>query len=407
MGCRKIVRIFKVFAGRIDIAIPHHTTVRQWVIRQGCYSLQAPLERADDWICIGDLTISIGKLKCLATLGVRMSHINSRDDLTLSHDDVELLGLYPTEKSTGSFVKSNLETSANRVGGDFLAITIDQGSDIKMGARLFQESHPKVKILYDISHKLSNIVEHELKKDKRWPEYIQALNMTRKKAFQTDLAALMPKKQREKARFIDIGDIVNWPDRIKQSKIHGHLESISEERFRDYFGWIDNFTTSLDEWKFMEKSVDFVKSTVRKYGYSKGVYIHIKNFFDEAYVEEERLKHFVFKLLNTVMEEVQKLDKREGLIGSTEVLESIFGKYKALNEGLNGITGNILGLCTYVGKAKTENDTKKAMEGCSVKKSMEFLRQKFGKTIASLRKRFFPRIKGTKFDMEKTRCKVA
>jgi len=78
-----------------------------------------------------------------------------------------------------------------------------------MGARLFQQNHSIVELLHDISHKLSNVMEHELKNDKNWSAYLQELNMTRRRVFQTELSALMPKKQREKARFMDIGYLVN------------------------------------------------------------------------------------------------------------------------------------------------------------------------------------------------------
>ena len=133
VGCRKIVRILEVFANNIELPVPHHTTIRQWIIRNGCHCLQSPLEKADDWISIGDLTISVGKLKCLAILGVRMNQLDTRGDLTLSHKDVEVIGLYPTEKSTGKFVEMAYEDSAKRIGGDFLANVLDQGSDIKNG----------------------------------------------------------------------------------------------------------------------------------------------------------------------------------------------------------------------------------------------------------------------------------
>ena len=38
------------------------------------------------------------------------------------------------------------------------------------------------------------------------------------------------------------------------------------------------------------------------------------------------------------------------------------------------------------------------MENCSVRKALEFVKQKFGQTLSSLRKQFFPGFKGTKFD---------
>lgn len=390
VGCRKIVRILEVFASQINLKIPHHTTVRQWVIRHGCHSLQTPLAKADDWVFIGDLTISVGKLKCLATLGVRMAHLESRENLTLSHKDVEVVGLYPTEKSTGKFVEAAFEDSAKRIGGEPLATIQDQGSDIKMGARLFQQNHKGVKILHDISHKLSNLVEHELRNDEKWSEYIQKLNLTRKRVFQTELSAVMPKKQREKARFMDISHLVHWPERILRSKSVGCFEGIAEERYQDYLGWICAFIPELNEWSFLECTVSFIKEIVRTYGYSTDVYNYLKMFFDEAAIEGERLQTFVSKTLNTLWEEVEKLDDGQTLIGSTEVIESVFGKFKALNEGLHGITSNILGICTFVGQAKTEQKVKEAMENCSVKKAVEFVRKTFGETLSSLRKRFFP-----------------
>ena len=82
---------------------------------------------------------------------------------------------------------------------------------------------------------------------------------------------------------------------------------------------------------------------------------------------------------------------------STEVLESIFGKYKELNSGSQGINGNILGLATFVGPKLTEQTAKQAMEGCSTKSGNDWIKQRVGSTLGSLRHRFF-KSKGTKFD---------
>jgi hypothetical protein len=361
------------------------------------------LEQADDWIVIGDLTISVGKLKCLATLGVRMKDLELRDDLTLAHKDVEVLGIYPTEKSTGEFAEKAFEDSSKRVGSVFFAVIIDQGSDIKNGAKRYQQNHSNVKILHDISHKLSNLVEHELEDDKKWLEFIQKLNLTRRRVYQTELAALMPKRQRDKARYMDIGYLIEWPEKVRDSKTYGFLSKIAEERYQDYLGWVDEFITGpLKEWGFIEGTVKMIKGTIREHGLSLDVYSYIKMFLEEASIEGERLQNFISKALNALWEEVKKLDEGQILICSTEVLESIFGKYKAINEGLHGITGNILGICTFVGEEKNVDQVKKAMENCSVKKAVMYVSQKFGQTLSSLRKKFFPNIKGTKFDNEQT-----
>lgn len=407
IGCRKIIRVLEVFSIQIGLKVPHHTTIRQWIVRYGCHSLETPLEQADDWLSIGDLTICIGKLKCLAILGVRMSHLESRADMTLSHKDVEVLGLYPTEKSTGEFIEEAFEDSAQRVGGEFLACIVDQGSDIKMGVRLFKQNHCDVKILHDISHKLSNVLEHELKNDTMWSEYIQQLNMTRKRAFQTELAVLMPKKQREKARFMDISNDVQWPDRIRKSKSDGHMTSISEKRYQDYFGWMDRFVISLDEWNAMVNILNFIKDTVRRYGISKDIYAYLEMVISEAAINEERLQKFSTKALSAVSAEVEKLNEGQTMICSTEVIESIFGKFKAINECLQGITSNVLGMCSFIGRVKTIDEIKAVMEKCSVKKAQAFIKEKFGQTLCGLRKVFFPSSKRTEFDMSNSVASTA
>lgn len=312
-----------------------------------------------------------------------------------------VLGLYPTEKSDSIFIKNALEDSAKRVGGSLLAAVFDQGSDVKKGAALFQQEHPEVKIVHDIAHKLSNVVERTLKDDVKWKEYIQKLDMTRRRAHQTELAALMPAKQREKARFMNIGFLVNWPDRVLKCKAAGRLCTILEERYQDYFGWINEFGTSLDEWGFIVGIVETIKETVRTYGLSEAVYSHLKSFsiFAEVPIEGERLQAFISDSLEAVRKEVEKLGKDQTIIGSTEVLESVFGKYKAINEGIQGVTGNILGICTFVGPERSEQEIKEAMEQCSVRKSLEWLKKKVGATLPTFRKQFFPGSKRTIFDI--------
>jgi len=394
MGCRKVARVLEVISEYFHLSPPHHTTIRQWVVRHGCYTLESPMEQSNDWVAIGDLTISLGKIKCLAIVGTKMSNLEKRGDFKLTHQDVEVLGLYPTEKSDGNFVKDALKNSAARIGGNFAATIIDQGSDIKKGTELFQNDHPEMKILHDISHKLSNVMKKRLKDDATWAEYIKQLNMTRKRAYQTELAALMPAKQREKARFMQIGYLVNWPERLTDSKASGRLSSIQEERYQDYFGWINGFKSALEEWGFMVGIVEMINETVRCLGLSNEVYSYLNTFFEEAPIKGERLEIFVSESLTAVWKEVEKLNENETMISSTEVIESIFGKYKAINQVTQGITGNVLGICTFVGQKKTEQDIKKAMENCSVKSGMKWIKDKIGMSISSLRRKFLHNKKG-------------
>lgn len=125
------------------------------------------------------------------------------------------------------------------------------------------------------------------------------------------------------------------------------------------------------------------------------VYRYLKMIFDEGMVEEEHTREFALKCLNSLLEEAKKLDEGPTIIGSTEVLESVFGKYEAINEGLHGITGTIFGICTFVEGEKNVQEVKESMENCSVLNAIKFVKQKFGQITS---KTIFSGFKATKFD---------
>lgn len=402
LGCSKVAAVLKVIFGEIAERTPHHTTIRNWVIRNGCYNLEKPIEKSEDMVGIGDITIALGKLKCLAILGVRMTTLEKRGDYTLAHTDVEILGIHLTEKSTGEFANKSFEETRIRIGSEFLAFVTDQGSDVKKGGNLFHEQHPNTIIIHDIPHKMSLIMEHTLKDDVMWTEFIKKISETKRLIFQTELAAMIPPNQRSKARFMDISYLIEWHERILASKRSGRLDSIPEERYQKYFGWLIDFELPLKEVRFMEGALEMIKSVCRQHGLSHDTYDYIKIYFAEvsSLIEDGKMNTFLDKALKSLEIEARKLKEGQVILCSTEVLESIFGKYKELNSSSQGINGNILGMATFVGSKLTEQTVKEAMEGCSTKSGISWIKQKVTETLGSLRRRYFGRIKGTKFDSD-------
>ena len=400
-GYRQAATILEVIFGKTNHKMPHHTTVRCWVIRHGYYHIQKPIEKADDWIAIGDLTIQLGKIKCLTILGVGMSNLEQRTDFTLTHKDVEILGLHATEKATGEFsCKAFIETR-NRIGCDFLGMIIDQGADIKKGGRLLLEQCPNTKLIHDIPHKLSLVLERVLKDDPMWASFIKNLLDTRRLIAQTELAAMMPPTQRSKARFMDIAYLIEWPRRILECKNKGRLDAIPEERYKKYFGWIEEFELPLRDWKYMEGTLSMIKGVLREFGLSHDTYNYLKMIFQEFYSidAKEELLIFTANALRAVEEECNKLGDGQVLICSTEVIESVFGKFKEMTSSSQGITGNILGMATYVGPELKEQDLKIVMESCSTLTAMDWIKLKIGNTLGKLRYQFFKDCKETKFDI--------
>lgn len=395
-----MARVLEVFFSQSEETVPHHTTIRLWVFRNGCSHILRPVEKANDWIVIGDLTIDLGTVKCLTFLGVRLSQLENREDLTLKFSDVDILGLHLTQKCTGEFVQTALEKTRERIGNEIFAVVTDQGAEIKKGTRLFKEKHPSTRTFYDMPHKLSLVVKRELTSNPKWSEFLKKLMETRRLVLQTELAALMPGIQRSKGRYIDVGYLIRWPRRILEKKVNGNLDSIPEERFKKYFGWMNELWDSILDWETMVGAVDLIKGMVRHAGLSSDVYKALKVVFDEAVhlAENSRLIKFLKESINAVKEEYEKLSEGETTICSTEILESAFGKFKEISSGYQGITGNILGMATYLSRDKTNHEIKQVMESCSVQCSLEWVKTQTGKTIGSYRYDYFRASKRTEFD---------
>lgn len=359
-------------------------------------------------VAIGDITISLGKVKCLAILGARTNKLEQREDYTLNHQDVEILGLHITEKATGDFVQQSFEEAHKRIGVDFLGIVIDQGAEMKKGCRQYQKEHINGVVIHDIKHKMSLVMEHALKKNFAWVEFNKKMLETRRLIQQTEFAALLPPRQRSKARFMDIGYILNWRKRVLEAKENGRLDCIPQERYEEYFGWLKGYEKAFEDWDFMEGAVDVINSTCREYGLSDETYEYLRINFEEAFsVDDEYLKKFLKEALKAVEDEKNKLKPGQVMLCSTEVEESIFGKFKELNSGSQGIGSNILGLATFVGPKLTEESVKEVMESCSTKKGLQWIKKKVGDTLGSIRHRIFHGIKGTKFDNDSSECFAA
>jgi len=366
---------------------PHFTTIKQWILRYSVHQIQKPLAQSDDWIAIGDVTIDLGRMKCLAVVGLQKQKLDEKGDFKLRHSDVNVLALQSTKNCNGTFVHSVLEQASNRVGS-FHSIITDQGADVTKGAKLYQEKHKETILLHDIDHKLSLLMEHDLDPDPEWNRYREMCSKTRNSVKQTELAAISPPPKRLKARYMDIKDFVYWPERILKSKREGRLNSISEERYQKYLSWVDEFEKPAMKWQFKYEIVNRIRCYNQEYGLSKAVLEDLEEFFKGANIENEDLEKFIAKALEIVRVEVNKLKDNSETLASTGVIESIFGKYKEINSGHKGISGNILSILCFTGSKLIDKELKSIMETNSVKKATAWVKEKVGETLGGLKRQF-------------------
>ncbi len=401
LGCRGVNRVLSVLQQELDIStVPHHTTVRQWVLKRGyCQIVHQTFEKAKDWVGIFDLTVGVGALKCLLVLGVRFSYLKDRGDgFSLSHHDVQVIGLYYNTTSSGEFVHASLKEAEEKIGSPFASLLLDQGSDVTKGANNYKRDSKNTIVVHDISHKIANILEKKLKNDTHWKLFCEHLTATKQSVQQTlDLAALMPPKLRSQARYMSVDVLMNWIIRFQENKKAGTMNSISQERFNEYFGWLPSLEPYIECWKQMVAIGETIKDFIHTNGYSHTIYKKLEDVIAVQYPDaSSTVIDFIDAALNAVWDEVEKLKPRQVVLGDSRVIESVFGKFKqSTSSQLQGITIGALGIPTFMASNEAA-DVKNAMETTTMGQVLEWGKKYIGDSLASLRRKFFPHKKRNK-----------
>lgn len=307
-----------------------------------------------------------------------MTPLIERGDLTLNRSDIEVLSLHTTRKLTGEIVCEDVENALKRIGGSAVTMTTDQGSDMKRGGRLLQVTHPEMKCIYEVPHKLALVVKHTLEDHPVWLSYLAYTSETIPLIQQTELAAIKPPNIRTKGRYMSFDIYVKWYMATAAMIAAGHLQKIgiSEERFKEYFWWFDKFTQLMKILSQMVWVLNTINHEVRTKGISEETYKRLLNTFALTPIED---KEFLRKALNAVNEEVQKLEPGQVVQGSTEAVEAFIGQYKTVGATSGqGINSHALAMGNLIGKHPDMEEIKKAMEGCPIKQTLDRVKEAIG-----------------------------
>jgi hypothetical protein len=236
LGSRGVAQVLNLFGALLPAAAaPAHTTVLNWVYRCGLAILNRPPEWRADWIYVADHTIALGASKCLVILGIPANAL-PQTGYSPRHDAMQVLAVEITTHSTGAWVAAVLRRVAQRTGTP-VQIVADHGSDLCKGIALFQQDAPGCISTYDISHRIATLLKAELGRDTRW-ESLLAHGRTAWSSFQqTDLAFLLPPRQRAKARFMNLDIHVRWAQRLLAYHDRGDFSAIRAQQVLTWPAW--------------------------------------------------------------------------------------------------------------------------------------------------------------------------
>ena len=351
---RSIPRLFQIFSGDDpDAIIPSASGVRSWLLRLGLFALREPLPVATDWLFLIDHSVQIGTIKACVIVGIRQSQLPA-PMRPLRAEDLHLLGLHPVEISNGEVVLEQLEQAAQRVGIP-REITSDHGSDVKKGCELFAARHSETRLAYDTAHHGAIVLKKRLEAHPLWSSFNSRLGKVKAQLLQTSDAFLVSPSPRSKARFMNVASLLKWSRAILRLLDRGASGGCSSERAWERYGWLKDYRGAISEWSRWEATVRATVSFVRTQGLRLGGEWSLLATLRNR-PQAERHQVLETELFNVLRESCSGLRDNEVLIGSTEVLESLFGKWKTVErqESKSGMTSLLLSLGTLVGKWSPE-----------------------------------------------------
>ena len=346
----------------LDLFMPSYGAIRSWLLRVGCHALTCALP-SGAWVWLVDHTVQIGPCKLLVIMGCLLSEV-PLGERPLQQSDLRLVGMSLMEHSTQVTVAAELERATERTGVP-RQIVSDHGSDLNGGVKRFQANHPAVAHVHDAAHQAANVLKQRWTKDERWSSLVSRLAQTASKLRQTRAAHLLAPTIRPKARFMNVGPTLRFAKRVLKL-----LDAPTPNvRVEEHYAWLRDYREALRGWTSEHAVAEATVAQVRTHGVSQETDIGLEAAWANVDWTPGALA-VADRLQTAICAEGEQAKPGEKLVGSTEVLESTFGKLKRLEGSYagDGFTGLSLALGAIVGE-RTADDVREALEAVPKKEA--------------------------------------
>ena len=166
--------------------------------------------------------------------------------------------------------------------------------------------------------------------------------------------------------------------------------SCGRRAFEQYFGWLNEFKNELNEWRIMLNVLECAKHEIKCNGLNQRTPVNFRRrTFHEAKTVTKAM--IVAAELHVFLkEQAAKIPNGDTWLGTSDIIESVFGKYKSFSarSALKDIGKMILLMPVFTTKLTSEN-IKKAMEKYRVQDIRTWIHETLGISLFSKRKLAF------------------
>jgi hypothetical protein len=392
-ACPAVLGVLKQSLSGVN-RIPAASTVQSWVLRIGVHELIRTRQQSDDWVVMADHTCQLGHQKCLLLLGIRLSHWRTLNR-PLQFQDMTMLTTEVVPGSNGEIVQQQLIDVQGKVG-QLAGVISDQGADLVKGIGLLvadqRRSAPvetPTKVFKDFSHASSHLFKTQLLADTRWTEFLNLCGKTQPRIKQTSLGALAPPSQKAKGRYMNIGEIIRWGEKMMPHLVGegGRLpEGLTADQIRQHFGWLVPFRRSLRVWGQLNEIRKRSLVYLRSFGYHATAADEVKSRLS-CLRTTDSTRMMIDQIVALVREQSAGLQMGESYPASTEILESLIGKGKQMQfqNSRQGFTKMVAAMSAVVARID-EPFVARALETVGEQDLRNWARKAIGHTIAGIRR---------------------
>ena len=311
---------------------PHFTSVINWTLRFGLAKIQGVASAGQPWIAIIDASIDIGLSKAMVILRVPLDALVRRGS-AITLEDCEVVGLKVASTFNSMSVADLLEATFERAG-TAVAILKDGGSDLAGGVKLWRSRSGSgtIKVIEDIGHVAANALKHEFERSNAFVRFMTYVRSAAAKLRQSDVAFLAPPRLRTKGRFQSITRLARWAKRVRPllgGRGRADKGTLAD-RLRRLAGGLAPHNAFLERFMLACEVVENCLEILKNKGMNQSSY-------REAIAELTRLPPTsgVRKRLERWCRRQLSIQARIGvgqmpLLVSSDILESLFGKFKVV-----------------------------------------------------------------------------
>jgi hypothetical protein len=179
---------------------------------------------------------------------------------------------------------------------------------------------------------------------------------------------------------------LSWLDRQPQGPAPSQEHDQTGARLQETVGWLVEFRAHLAEWADLMAIVDTMVQVIRTEGLSRNAWRSLRLRLAGT-GQTDRTRRVQAELLEWFVREVRPTRWDERWVGTSEVLESVFGTFKHLerSQASSGFTSLLLCLPALVAPT-TGPVIQQALEQVSTQQVLEWSREHIGRSLQAKRR---------------------